>query len=119
MAPEQAAGRVAEVDARSDVYALGKILVFLLEKTLGQDAIPRRLVAICRKATGTRTADRYANALELADEVARYLDGRSVTAYRERPLEVAARLISRHRTAFALVLAYILMRVALFFLFRN
>jgi len=119
MAPEQAAGEVGAVDARSDVYALGKVLSFLLEQVLGPGGIPKPLRAIAEKAASRKPAERYATALTMAADVARYLDGTPVTAYRETVLERTARLVSRHRTAVALVLAYLFMRLLIFLLVRR
>jgi serine/threonine protein kinase len=108
MAPEQRSG--GELDARSDVYSLGRILEHML-----RGDVPRRLRAIAGKAAGSSPADRYANALELSADVARYLDGAPVRAYRENLLDRTGRLLSRHRALAALVGAYLLMRILLFF----
>ena len=53
---------------------------------------------------------RYASAEELAAEVARYLDGARVLAYRETPREQAARVFARYRTPILLIAAYLVMR---------
>lgn len=101
MAPEQVTGRGDEVDARTDVYALGAILfeiltlqplhpgetyVELTSSTLrGADARARarapartiapELEALCVKATALAPADRFASARELAEAIDRFLDG--------------------------------------------
>ena len=58
-------------------------------------------------------------ALEIAADLARYLDGEPVTAYRESLFEKVFRLISRHRTALTLVLAYLFLRLLIFFFVRH
>ncbi len=107
MAPEMAAGNAADADERTDVYLLGATLYHLLTGQLPrrgssfsevvdlartvpppsprkfQPDIPRALEAICLKAMAHRAEDRYAGALELADDVERYLAGAPVSAYRE------------------------------------
>jgi serine/threonine protein kinase len=88
MAPEQARGALEEVDERSDVFALGGILFFLLAGRVpapGEAApvgVPRRLRAICGKARAAAREDRYEGVAGLGADVERWLDGLPVQAYR-------------------------------------
>jgi serine/threonine protein kinase len=113
MAPEQARGDQAQVDERSDVYALGAILHFLVSRGGPGRDTPRALEAICRRAMAERPTHRYPSVRELQAEVGRFLDGHAVQVYREGPLERAARLVQRHPMPVALVLTYLLIRIAL------
>jgi len=108
MAPER------ERNARSDVYALGALLQFLL----GDETAPRPLRAIVARAMNDDPAQRYADAEAMSDDVLRYLDGEPVSAYRENALEVASRWLLRHRALVVLVAAYLVMRVIVFFWMR-
>ena len=118
MAPEQAAGQIDQVDGRSDIYALGRILSYLLKSACG-DAIPRPLRGIVDKAAHLDRDSRYPSALDLAADIERYLAGQPVTAYRENLLERSSRLLSRNKTLVALLAAYIMMRVVIFLVFRR
>jgi serine/threonine protein kinase len=113
MAPEQARGEIASLDARTDVYALGAVLDHVLR---AGGAPPRGpLAAICRKAMAESPGERYPNVLELEADVARHLDGRRVLAYPEPLAQRALRLYARHRTAFWLVVAYLVVRGSVLF----
>ena len=137
MAPEQAEARADAISPRTDVYALGGLLYFLLARrppfegtaaearTRGEasappipprriePSIPRPLEAVVARAMSADPAARYASAEDLAAEVARFLGGEPVQAYRERPWERAARIFARYRTPILLVAAYLLMRALL------
>jgi serine/threonine-protein kinase len=112
MAPEQERGEVDRTTVRTDVYALGAILGFLLA---GEEMSPalRPLAAIRRRAMAVEPEDRYPQVEALAADLSRYLAGLPVSAHRESLPDRARRLGRRHRAAILLVLAYVLMRVLL------
>jgi hypothetical protein len=107
-------GSAAELraDERSDVYALGGILAALrLSATRGSSA--RAITAVVHTAQARNPIDRYQSVTELARDVARFGAGDSVTVYDESLVERTRRLMSRHRDAIGLVLAYVLIRALL------
>jgi serine/threonine-protein kinase len=121
MAPEQAAGDPALVDARADVYAMGAMLRDLCaqagdpaDEAAGSpagSAPARPLQAIIRKAMAPDPAARYANVTALARDVAAFRAGEPVSAYRENVIERTRRFALRYSTPILLVVAYLLMRV--------
>ena len=118
MAPEQARGDVKSLDARSGVSALGAVLLFLLTCRTQREA-PAPLLAACQKAMAAAQEDRYPDALALGVDVARYLDGRRVEAFPEGLLHKTARLYARHKTAFWLIVAYLVVRGSVLFFTRR
>lgn len=139
MPPEQASGQTELLDERSDVYALGAILYFLItgrpphaslnttdegEQTGERrpnhpqqinKKVPRAIEAVCLKAMSERREDRYASAREMADDVVRFLDGNPVSAYRENIFEKAGRWLGKNRFIVLLIVAYLIMRLIVFF----
>ena len=115
MAPEQKNGQIDQIDQRTDVFALGAILKFLLS---GTAKIPKALAAIYDQAMREHKAERYATALALANDIERFLNGLSVSSYQENPLEIAWRWLKKHQFMVLLVFIYLLVRILLFFWFR-
>jgi WD40 repeat protein/serine/threonine protein kinase len=129
MSPEQAEGRLADVDARTDVFGLGAILFEILtgqppfvgERTTAvlhkaragevphprafNPSVPPVLVAICRRAMAHQPAQRYTSAADLARELQHWLADEPVLAYREPWPARCQRWMRRHRTLVAIVLA--------------
>ncbi len=142
MAPEQQRGEIDQIDQRTDVYALGAILKFLLGSEAGARAegsafrehrfphaffqassfrakTPKYLIAICGKAMAEEKAGRYAGACDLALDVERFLDGLAVSSYPENLFEKLWRIIKQYRFILLLICAYVLARLMLIFLLRR
>ncbi|MCA8912788.1 MAG: serine/threonine protein kinase, partial [Planctomycetes bacterium] len=102
MPPEQAAGKLAAVDERSDVYSLGAVLFEIVSgeppyqgktakqvlssvlseqprliREISPDA-PPELAALVQRALARNPAERFKSARQLAEQVQAYRDGRMV-----------------------------------------
>jgi len=127
MSPEQLAGGPDKPDHRSDIYSLGVTLYELLtleplfdgeaqpqviSKILNEDIrhprqvnphIPLDLDTICYKAIEKNVNHRYQSAAELAEDLRRYLSGRTIKARRPGLANHLVKLIRRQKAVTALV----------------
>ena len=126
IAPEQAADASTKLTSAADVYSLGAILYELLAGRppfvaetpletlrLAADtpppsprnfdaAIPRDLELICLKCLAKEPSARYQSAAALADDLDRWLQGRTILARPSTPIERAWRWTKRNPLASAL-----------------
>ncbi len=132
--PEQASGKLEQVDGRSDVYSLGVVLFelltgerpfrgnvqMLLQQVLHDDApsprsfngnISRDLETICLKCLEKNPNRRYQAVSELRDDLHRYLEGVPIHARPVSSLERGKKWILRHPTVSALVACIVLLTV--------
>lgn len=122
--PEQVAGRVDEIDERSDIFGLGAILFNILtdstpiatagrkKEEIIRDTITgnlathrfqecladRSLAAICRKALSVDRSDRYASVQDFIDELESWKADLPVNARRETISERLFRVARRNRS---------------------
>jgi peroxiredoxin/tetratricopeptide (TPR) repeat protein len=127
MAPEQAGGRSRDVGPAADTYSLGAILYECLTgrppfqsatpfdtvmQVVHEEPVPpkrlqskvdRDLETICLKCLQKEAGKRYATTLELADDLARYLNGEAIRARPVGPIERTIRWARRRPAAAALI----------------
>jgi WD40 repeat protein len=132
MAPEQAAGQSHRIGPHTDVYSLGAILYELLSgrlpyptsssadalvQVLARDPIPLRprqpnvprdLETICLKCLEKEPARRYQSALELAEELRRFQEGRPILARPVGAVERLGKWARRHPVVAALAAGLVL-----------
>lgn len=136
MAPEQAAARAEAVDERTDVFGLGGVLFEILTgrpprtgndvramlgRAVDQPVMNARQVlaevspaldAVCARAMALKPKDRYDAAVDLAQDIQRYLADEPTTAYRESWARRSARWRRKHRTLVAVAAAVALLSLA-------
>ncbi len=133
MAPEQAAGETERLGPATDVWALGAVLyrslvgappfhgesaLVVLQKVLTEEVpeprdrapdVPDELATIAMRCLEKDPADRYRQAAALADDLDRWLQGRSIRARRAGAAARAWRRIRRRRLELALGAAIVTM----------
>ncbi len=128
MSPEQVGGDPADIDVRSDVYALGVILYELLTGRLPHDTqkrslpeaarviredTPRSVAGVDRRFRGdidtivSKALDkdrsrRYQSAAELGDDLRRHIAGEPILARQNSTIYVLRRHLRRYRLAVTL-----------------
>jgi serine/threonine protein kinase len=103
----------AHPDQRSDIYALGALLQFMLPP-----AAPPALRAVTAKAMRADPGARYPDALALLADIERFQDGLAVEAWSEPLWHRLRRFASRNAVLLWLLAAYAGVKFLLFFL-RN
>ncbi len=135
MSPEQAQGRAAMVDHRTDIYSLGVTLyelATLYHPVEGADGsptlaelthpvcppprqrnrhIPADFQTILMKALAELPHERYATAQEMADDLRRFLDGEPILASPPSLLNRAGKWAKRHQGAVATAAGMVLLAV--------
>ncbi|HEV8607870.1 MAG TPA: serine/threonine-protein kinase [Tepidisphaeraceae bacterium] len=133
MSPEQASGRAAVLDQRTDVYSLGLTIYELLtlERAIPGDsreqllrqitdhepkspraidkAIPTELETILSKATAKEPTERYQTARALAEDLRRFLQDEPIQARPPTLWDKSVKWTRRHKSLAASALAMLLL----------
>lgn len=132
MPPEQAWGKVDQIDERSDVYSLGAALYHIVSgkppyadgnvreffKKVGKEPpkpvtelepeAPPELIAIVDRAMQADPAKRYQTARDMAKDVEGFMSGSFVGAYRYSFKDYLKRFIQRHKAILSVATAAVL-----------
>jgi len=128
MSPEQAAGKISELNERTDIYSLGSMLYEILSGhppykgtsaldvvrqvlagpppslssgTYGFRPIPRELKAICEKAMQREPGMRYASVQAMRDDLQNYVLQRPVGACPDTAMQRAVKFYRRNKNLIA------------------
>ena len=105
-APEQLSGQ--PVTTATDVYALGRLLQTLL---LAAGPVRGDIGVIVQRALSPEPARRYGSALQLADDLDRWLRGMPVAARPDSLAYRASKFVRRHRAAVAAAAAAVVVLI--------
>ncbi len=100
----------ARLDQRSDIFALGALLQFVLPAPA-----PPALAAVAAKAMSADPAARYADATALLDDIERFQEGLAVEAWSEPLWHRLRRFAARNAVLLWLLAAYAGVKFLLFF----
>ena len=144
MSPEQADGKILELDERSDIYSLGAMLYQILtyfppyssddvykvladvqkgnflfpRKRCPNFKIPRELEAVCLKAMSLDKTKRYQSVQELIKDMRSYIEGFSVSAHPDSALVKFRKLCMRNPVISSTTAAAVFTVVAGFLLLK-
>lgn len=137
MSPEQAEGRIPDIDQKSDVFALGVLLYEILTGVrpfsgssavdllnnirltdhvpvnVVEPSVPKELSSICDRALQKVPENRYLSANDLRDDIDRFLTGAIVQAYQYSPVELARRVYERNQPVIHTALAASVLFIAM------
>ena len=130
MAPEQADPSTGERDQKTDIYALGGLLYFLLTGEApigGKDikeilrktqmaelnlfdstaTVPAALQAVIHKALAPDPSCRYQSVKEVQNDIDAFINGFATTAENASLLRLTSLFIRRHKTSAAFICLYL------------